>query len=138
MVAAVLAAEGNSLKKYIEPQVARYKNNRDHMLRCLRTVFPEGESWTSSISWSAPSGGFFLSLILPFPVDPNLLRIAASDYGVIFVPMQNFYSDGDGGRNQMRLSFSYVNETEIEVGLRRLSKLVRNRIENTAGYEYGA
>ena len=42
---------------------------------------------------------------------------------VAYVPGRGFYADG-GGTHEMRLNFSYANETRIREGIRRLGKLI--------------
>jgi hypothetical protein len=51
--------------------------------------FPGGE-----ITWTVPSGGFFVVVTVPFPVDDVLLEKSAHEYGVLWTPMSHFY-DGD-------------------------------------------
>ena len=77
-----------------------------------------------SCAWSEPTGGFFTWLTLPEGADTVALRSAATDAGVTFVPGPPFYS-GDGGRNELRLSFSHLAEAEYDEAVRRLAGVIR-------------
>lgn len=77
----------------------------------------------STVSWNEPVGGFFLVLTVPFPVDSALLERSARDFGVLWVPMRDFYI-GLGGDHQMRLSCSALDEQGINEGLDRLAALL--------------
>jgi len=75
-------------------------------------------------TWSQPTGGFFTWLTLPEGVDSVELRPAAVEAGVTYVPGTPFYS-GDGGRNELRLSFSHLAATEYDEAVRRLASVLR-------------
>src|SRR4051794_25698295 len=80
----------------------------------LRAHMPEG------VTWSRPTGGFFSWISLP--VDAMELRAAAIEAGVMYVPGSLFYA-GDGPRNEARLSFSLLDEDDLETAVVRLSTL---------------
>jgi 2-aminoadipate transaminase len=80
----------------------------------LRAHMPDG------VSWSEPTGGFFSWLSLP--VDAMELRAAALEAGVMYVPGSLFYPDG-GPRHEARLSFSLLDEDDLETAVVRLSTL---------------
>ncbi|UBU14948.1 aminotransferase-like domain-containing protein [Nonomuraea gerenzanensis] len=75
------------------------------------------------VTWNAPTGGFFITVTVPFVVDDELLEHAARDHGVLFTPMHHFYG-GKDGFNQLRLSISLLNPQLIEEGVSRLAGLV--------------
>src|SRR3990170_4108035 len=52
---------------------------------------------------------------------------AIEEEGVAYVMGLGFHADG-GGKNTMRLNFSYPSEADIEEGIRRLANLVKKRI----------
>ncbi|MEJ7786329.1 MAG: PLP-dependent aminotransferase family protein, partial [Solirubrobacteraceae bacterium] len=74
--------------------------------RALRDHLPVG------CSWSVPTGGFFTWLTLPEHVDTIAMRAAAIDAGVAYVAGSPFYA-GDEGANELRLSFSFLPESEL-------------------------
>ena len=69
------------------------------------------------------SGGFFSWLTLPDGGDAAALAARAADEGVGIVPGSLFYPDGRGGDN-VRLSFSLVDESQIDAGIATLAKLL--------------
>lgn len=77
----------------------------------------------SKVSWNSPTGGFFLTLTVPFDATDALLEHSAGTHGVLWTPMRYFYAD-NGGTRQIRLSFSQVTEQQIDLGLDRLRALV--------------
>ena len=76
-------------------------------------------------TWSEPTGGFFTWLTLPEGTDTVALRAAATDAGVTFVPGPPFYA-ADGGRHELRLSFSHLAEGEYDEAVRRLAGVIRS------------
>jgi len=101
---------------------ALYRRKRDVMLGALEREMPPG------VSWTPPHGGLFLWLRLPEGMDTEqLLRPAIEEEGVAYVVGSGFHADG-GGKNTMRLNFSYPSEADIEEGIRRLANLVKKRI----------
>ena len=75
-------------------------------------------------AWTEPEGGFLTWLTLPEPVDTLAMRPAATAAGVAYVPGPPFYPDG-GGRRELRLSFSHLNETELDTAVERLAGVIR-------------
>lgn len=61
---------------------------------------------------------------LPETVDTLAMRPAAHAAGVAYVPGLPFYV-GDEGRNELRLSFSFLDEAEIAVAIERLGGVIR-------------
>jgi 2-aminoadipate transaminase len=85
--------------------------------RALRAHLPEG------CTWSEPAGGFFTWLALPDHVDTRELREEATAAGVAYVPGRPFYP-GDGGANELRFSFSRLDEDEIATAVERLGGVI--------------
>jgi 2-aminoadipate transaminase len=106
---------------WIEEQLAQsrelYKRKSERMLAALERFMPAGASWTR------PRGGFFSWLTLPDGTDAGALALRAVERGVGIVPGSLFFPDGRGGDN-VRLSFSMVDESLIEDGIERLAALV--------------
>jgi 2-aminoadipate transaminase len=86
------------------------------LLAGLEASMPDGVRWTT------PRGGFFSWLTVP--TDATEIARRAADEGVAVVPGALFYPDGRGGEN-LRLSFSMVDETLIATGIERLASLLR-------------
>jgi len=74
-------------------------------------------------TWSEPTGGFFTWLTLPEGSDSVALRAAATEAGVTYVPGPPFYA-ADGGRGELRLSFSHLAEGEYDEAVRRFASVL--------------
>jgi 2-aminoadipate transaminase len=89
--------------------------------RAFREHLPDG------CAWSEPAGGFFTWLRLPGGLDAMQLRIEAAEAGVAYVPGAPFYP-GEGGRDEIRLAFSYLPEQELETAVERLAGVIAERV----------
>ncbi len=90
--------------------------------RAAMTMAALAEHLPGDASWTSPVGGFFTWLTLP-GVDTTELSRRSQLARVAFVPGAPFYPDGRG-QDQIRLSFSRVDEQSIHEGVRRLAALV--------------
>ena len=105
---------------YLDEQLAAsralYRIKRDRLLAALEQSMPD------DVRWTTPHGGFFSWLTLP---NGNAGALAADAVagGVGIVPGSLFYPDGRGGEN-VRLSFSLVDESQIDAGIATLAQLV--------------
>jgi 2-aminoadipate transaminase len=103
---------------FLKPHAQRlrrvYKERRDTMLDALAEFWPEGCSWTH------PQGGLFLWARVPDSIHTTEFLRRALEEKVAYVPGENFYPNGDGGFNAMRLNFSYSPPEQIVEGIRRL------------------
>jgi 2-aminoadipate transaminase len=98
---------------------------RDAMIGALAREMPAGTSWNE------PEGGYFLWVDLPTGVRGDELQSQAAEAGVTFVKGSDFYFSG-GGDEAVRLAFSYATAEEIETGVARLGRLVREALAVTA------
>jgi 2-aminoadipate transaminase len=105
---------------YLDEQLAAsnalYRMKRDRMLAALEQSMP------ADVRWTTPRGGFFSWLTLPRG-DGAALAADAAAAGVGIVPGALFYPDGRGGEN-VRLSFSLVDESQIDAGIATLAGLI--------------
>lgn len=129
MVGGLLLEHDGSLRQWIKPAVDLYRNNRDNMLLQLQLAFA---SFSDSIRWNRPSGGFFLSLDLPFRFDAAAVTKCANDYGVIVMPMAFFALDASQD-HRIRLAFSAVDGEQIATGVANLARFVAKRMESVQG-----
>jgi 2-aminoadipate transaminase len=106
---------------WIDDQLAKsralYGRKCERTLAALERFMPPGARWTR------PRGGFFSWLTLPEGVDAGDLAKRSVERGVGIVPGSVFFPDGRGGDN-VRLSFSLVDEELIDTGIERLAALV--------------
>ena len=95
-----------------------YRHKRDVLLSLLEKYMPE------NVSWTHPEGGLFLFLTLPEDFDSVAFYDRALSAGVAYVAGSFFHTDG-GGKNTMRLNFSFLDENRMEPGIKILSDLLR-------------
>jgi 2-aminoadipate transaminase len=106
---------------YLEEQLAAscalYRTKGDRMLAALDQTMP------GDVRWTTPRGGFFSWLTLPPGADADVLAARAAGEGVGIVPGSLFYPDGRG-KDNVRLSFSLVDESQIDAGIATLANLL--------------
>jgi 2-aminoadipate transaminase len=95
------------------------RERRDAMLEALARELPEDASWTR------PEGGYFVWVELPSGPPAAELLAEAEKAGVTFVKGGDFFPDGQGGEQALRLSFSFPSPAEIAEGISVLGSLVR-------------
>jgi 2-aminoadipate transaminase len=105
------------IDEQLERSRALYERKCARMLAALERSMPGGAHWTQ------PHGGFFSWLTLPEGDSVELARRAA-EQGVGIVPGSLFFPDGRGA-DTVRLSFSMVDEAQIDEGIERLGSLVK-------------
>jgi 2-aminoadipate transaminase len=98
---------------------------RDAMLAALEREMPEGTRWNQ------PEGGYFLWLDLPASVSADELLARASEDDVAFIKGADFFFHG-GGEESARLAFSFATPNEIDEGVTRLGRFVREAAAVTA------
>ena len=115
--------EESHRRGWIDEQLARsrtlYRSKCERLLAALERSLP------SDAHWTRPQGGFFSWLTLPHGVDSTELARRAVERGVGIVPGSLFFPDGRG-RDTVRLSFSLVDEAQIDDGIGRLGSLLRD------------
>ncbi|MCM2393779.1 PLP-dependent aminotransferase family protein [Streptomyces albipurpureus] len=124
VIGGALLDNGHSLLAANHREIELYQRNLRLMLKGLESRFGTSAAGDPQVTWNTPSGGFFLTLTVPFEADDVLLERSAKDYGVLWTPMSHFYA-GNGGSHQIRLSLSQLDPQSIESGLDRLSALVK-------------
>ncbi|KAF4324864.1 hypothetical protein BBO99_00001861 [Phytophthora kernoviae] len=125
--------EQNLLLPHIDNLKCVFRDRKATMCAALR-------EWCPDVTFTEPSGGYFVWLHLPDGVHTDiLLEEARTHHGVAFTPgtrcsLGTLYGDGDGGvqvstfmTRCARLSFAFYNEDEIRVGIQRL----QNALEAT-------
>lgn len=110
-------------QRTLQKFVKTYKVRRDAMLAALEEHFPPEASWTH------PEGGFFVWVTLPEYVDTGSMLAEALEAGVTYVPGDSFFPGGSGGKNCMRINFSYESPENIDEAIRRLAGVIEDRLE---------
>ena len=98
-----------------------YKDRKEALTSSLAEYLPE-------LSWTNPTGGFYVWLTLPPHLDAKSMLPRAVKELVAYTPGTAFYSDGNGRQN-IRLSFCYPTPEMIRLGVRRLTKVINGEIE---------
>ena len=106
---------------WMDEQLAR--SRRLYRRRCERMMGALDAAMPSEVAWTRPVGGFFSWMSLPNYQDGADLARRAVERGVAVVPGEPFFPDGRG-TNNVRLSFSRVEDERIEDGIERLAALV--------------
>ena len=113
--------EESARRGWIDEQLTRsralYRRKGERLLAALERSMPAGAHWTR------PQGGFFSWLTLPDGPDSVDLTRRAVEQAVGIVPGTLFFPDGRG-TDTVRLSFSLVDEAQIDDGIERLGSLL--------------
>ncbi|MGB8219758.1 MAG: PLP-dependent aminotransferase family protein [Methanoregula sp.] len=110
------------LDAHIRTIRAAYKEQQNCMIAAMEAEMPEGVTWTN------PEGGMFIWVTLPAGCSSMDIFSDALKEQVAVLPGIPFYVDG-GGKDTLRLNFSNAHAGQIIVGIRRLSRVIRSRIE---------
>jgi 2-aminoadipate transaminase len=106
------------MKRSISRAIERYKPKLDAMLAALDKHMPAG------VSWSKPTGGMFIWLVLPEHIDTKEIFMTAVEHDVAYVIGQPFHCDHKGS-NTLRLNYSFPAIDKIETGIERLAQAIR-------------
>ncbi|MBP2417312.1 DNA-binding transcriptional MocR family regulator [Microlunatus capsulatus] len=104
-----------------------YRERRDALLAGLADHMPAGMSWT------VPTGGFFVWATLPPGLDSHAMLPRAVTARVAYVPGTAFYADGFGSR-YMRLSYCFPTPERLVEGTRRLGEVLQHEADMLATF----
>jgi 2-aminoadipate transaminase len=116
--------KGGFIDEHVKVIRATYKERRDVMFEMMEEMFPAG------VTWSKPQGGMFLWGVLPEGMDAAGVLKRAIEKKVAFVPGEAFHPKG-GGKNTMRINFSYSSPDTIREGVTRLGTTLKELISET-------
>lgn len=123
VVAGMLLAGTGGVAEFAQRPTAHYADAMRSTLRELETRFPADRRAELGVAWNEPTGGFFLSMTVPFRADDAALARSAEEFGVLWTPMAYFHPTG-GGTHELRLSVSYLSPDDITEGISRLAHFV--------------
>lgn len=107
------------IDKHIATIRKAYKQQCGLMVSLIREMMPE------SVTCTHPKGGMFVWMTLPEKISSmEVFENAIRDH-VAVLPGTPFYVDG-GGNTAIRLNFSNATPEKIQVGIERLSSVVRD------------
>jgi 2-aminoadipate transaminase len=98
-----------------------YRERRDALLTSLEDLMPPG------VTWTRPAGGLFVWASLSGGLDAKAMMPRAINARVAYVPGTGFFADG-GGRENLRLNFSFPPPERIREGVRRLAAVVEQEM----------
>jgi len=102
---------------------SHYKQKRDEFSSSLT------EHFSDLAHWQNPAGGlfFWLELMEQYQCSTRELLPAAIDQGVAFMPGEPFFADDKKRPAYIRLNFSHASAKQADLGLKRLSDLIRSK-----------
>lgn len=106
-----------SMARSLSRAIELYRPKAHAMLEAMDEHFP-GE-----VSWSRPTGGMFLWVILPEGTDSKELFMKAIEREVAYIIGQPFHCDGSGA-NTLRLNYSFPSLEQIREGIRRMGAIL--------------
>jgi 2-aminoadipate transaminase len=109
------------MQRQVEKIRRLYGKKVEVMLAALKKYMPKG------VRWTRPEGGLFLWVKLPKKMSANDLLPKAIENKVAYVVGSAFHCNGKG-QNTMRLNFSYPTEQQIDEGIQRLAKMIRENM----------
>ena len=113
-------------KGLLDPKIEEirklYSTKQKGFLEALDKYMPEEFTWTK------PEGGLFMMANAPEYMDTNtLLMDCIKEQKVAYVAGTSFFCDG-GGKNTLRLNFSYETLEKNEEGVKRLGDFFKSKL----------
>jgi 2-aminoadipate transaminase len=108
----------NALDDHLE-NIREFYNNQAQIMGTLMNRY-----FSDQVTWTQPKGGMFIWITLPEKIDARILLADAIREGVLFVPGNNFFVNSAGQNNTIRMNFSNPSETQMEVGIKIMARLI--------------
>ncbi|ALC44279.1 CG6321, partial [Drosophila busckii] len=113
----------------VQPHIERlYKAYKERMMATisvLNSELPDG------CSMQSPSGGYFIWIQLPAPVDVReLLQYSMEHENIYFIPGTRFAVEEGKGKQCFRLSIAFHSKAKLEDGVRRLCACIKSFIQS--------
>ena len=102
---------------------AGYRRKRDLVCRKLDELHPLG------VRYMRPRGGVYVWCRLPDGVDSKRFIHRAYNMGVTLIPGHVFYPFKNGGRDHIRINYSYESEKRLAMGMDVLRKALEEELE---------
>ncbi|MGH1324083.1 PLP-dependent aminotransferase family protein [Bacillus pretiosus] len=109
----------------------RMKNHLEKLrtaLQIRRDITIDMLSPLKELRFEIPNGGFNLWITLPDSIDPFTLLQKANEVDVSFLPGTACLLNTDISNNQLRISYSMLNEKDMLIGLEKLHDTIRKCI----------
>lgn len=106
-------------QRHVHRSCRLYRQRRDTILAAIRRDLP------ATVQVDPPQGGLFVWLRLPEGMSSLDLLPFAAEAGVEFAPGTRFFSDSAEGEGYLRLNFARRTPDEIEEGIKRLGRAMK-------------
>ena len=116
------------LDRHIPHICSEYSIKRDTMYQALIKHAPKG------MEWNKPKGGYYIWCKLPDGVPSSKLISKAAQYKVAFVPGSTFFTEVQVD-NYIRLNYTFSSLNNIEEGIRRLCKAIKDVLSSESKQE---
>ncbi|KAI9984090.1 hypothetical protein PInf_005383 [Phytophthora infestans] len=103
-------------QEHLDTTVQTLWGRADALMKELKACLPEG------VTFEVPDGGYFVLVRLPEGLNANDLLPIAQKHKVMFLPGASFSSNM---KNFLRLSFSWYDFPDMQLGARRLADAIR-------------
>ena len=100
-----------------------YRRKRDLVCRKLDELAPLG------VQYDKPQGGVYIWCRLPDGVDSKHFISRAYNMGVTLIPGHVFYPYKNGGRDHIRINYSYESEERLVQGMDVLRKALKEELD---------
>ncbi|SEN69586.1 2-aminoadipate transaminase [Amphibacillus marinus] len=94
--------------------------------RCQTMIQAINFHFGSEVSYTIPSGGFFIWLTFPKSIDTKQLQLACLEQGVSFLAGEDFYYQARE-HNHVRLCFTFSNEALIKQAIKIIADVYHER-----------
>lgn len=121
--------ENDLFDKNLKLIIQSYRQKQEHFLKCLKQEMP------AEVKWFIPEGGLFFFLTLPESIDTTLFFEKAIAEKVAYVPGSPFYCNG-GGKNTMRLNYSFMSIEKNEEGIKRLATAIKKELAKAGALQH--
>ena len=111
----------------VRAHMAKHREILAPKFALVRRILEERLGTSKVASWTEPEGGFQVWLELPEPLDSREIHADALRAGVLVAPGFQFHHDGRPSRG-LRLSIGVAEEEAIREGVRRLGRVVHERM----------
>lgn len=109
--------KSGKMRQKIDEAIQCYKPKIEAMLEALEKYMPEG------VTWSKPTGGMFLWVLLPEDLDAKEIFQKAIEHKVAYVIGRPFHCT-EAGKNTLRLNYSFPPLDQIDKGIQQLAKAI--------------
>ncbi|MDD5502947.1 MAG: PLP-dependent aminotransferase family protein [Candidatus Thermoplasmatota archaeon] len=112
------------IDKHLNNIRALYKQKAEVMINAMKKYFPE------EAKYNVPKGGMFVWVRLPKDINVRDMVPRAIQEKIAYVPGDAFYTTGEG-KNCMRLNYTNASDEQIEEGIKRLGKIMKEELAKT-------